>query len=137
MSIDEDRVSIKIPSNEAIKLASYLVGKPIGHEVTIRYEMAVQIKQVSLNSHEQRVWNLMLSYSLILTSVDSYLALTDRNCPIRKRICIMLAILEAHPNYISSFYFKRPQFIDHMNLLFSLFTTPFKVVLGILIIKLY
>ncbi len=137
MDKGEDKFLVKISSNEARKLACYLISKLIGAEEIERYEMAVQIKQVSMNLSEQKIWSLMLNYSIVLASVDSCLALTNRNSPIRQRICIMLAILEAHPDYFSSFYKKRLRFLDHLNLLFSLFASPFKIMLGILIIKLF
>lgn len=137
MDKGEDKYLVKISSNESHKLACYLISKIIGAEEIERYEMAVQIKQVSMNQSEQKIWSLMLKYSIVLASVDSCLALTDRNSPIRQRICIMLAILEAHPNYFSSFYKNRLHFLDHLNLLFSLFASPFKIILGILIIKLF
>ena len=128
---------IKISSNEACKLSSYLINKKIGTDLETRYENAIQIKKVLMNSSEQKLWNLMLKNSLILVSVDSFLALTNRYSPIRQRICIMLAILEAHPDYFSSFYNKKLSYFDHFRMLFLLMTSPFKILIGILIVNLY
>jgi len=132
----EETKLLDIHPDEAHKLAFYLVSKSIDNEMINKYKMAVQIKQVSINPDEKKIWHLMLNYSLILASVDSCMALINRHSPIRQRICIMLAILEAHPAHITSFYKKKLHFIDHLNLLFHLVISPFKIMLGLLIIKL-
>lgn len=134
MDKGEDKILVKISSHDANKLSWYLIGKQVGAEVIDRYEMAVQIKQLSMNLSEQKIWSLMLNYNIVLASVDSCLALSNRHSPIRQRIFIMLAILEAHPDYFYSFYKKKLRFLDHFNLFFLLFTSPFKIMLGILII---
>lgn len=124
-----------LAENEASILAAYLISKRIGKEEIARYERAIEIKKIFLSSSEQRLWNLMLRHRSILASVDSGLALINSNSPLRQRIAMMLAILEAHPDHISSFYIQRPDIFTHISLLLTLFMAPFKAILGIIIIK--
>ena len=95
--------NIKIADGEAKILSKYLVGKECSEEIIQRYQEAANKLNAGLNDTEQKTWNKMLSSSFYLKLIDSGLAISNPQSALRKRIFIMLAILEASPDFTASF----------------------------------
>lgn len=85
-------------------LALALTGdEPTGEEAA-RYEDAVLLKVPALESPRDRaLWRLMLRGPGWARLVDAGLAFADPGSPVRHRVCLMLAVLEASPHHVRHF----------------------------------
>ncbi len=88
---------------EADALSRYLVGAPVSDEVKEQYWRALEHHGADYNDRERRVWRYMVSGQMTMRCVDAGLALTAPTSTLRKRIFIMLAILETEPSYADHF----------------------------------
>ena len=95
--------NIDIASGEAQILSRYLIGKACSSEIEERYTIAVKKHQAEFDNEEQKAWNRMLASRLYLKLIDSGLAVTNPQSALRKRIFIMLALLETCPENIEFF----------------------------------
>jgi hypothetical protein len=95
--------TIKIIGGEAQVLSKYLIDEICSAEIAKRYEEAVNKLKGSFNEAEEKTWKNMIASPFYLKLVDSGLALANPQSALRKRIFIMLAILECTPEYTSCF----------------------------------
>ena len=95
--------NITIADREAQILSRYLVGRECSTEMANRYAEAVIKLSAGHSASEQTTWQSMLTNSYYLKMVDSGLAISNPQSALRKRIFIMLAILEASPDFTESF----------------------------------
>ena len=93
----------KIEDREAEVLSKYLIGKECPAEIVEHYQEAIAKLNAGLNDSEQKIWGKMLSSPFYLKLIDSGLAISNPQSALRKRIFIMLAILEASPDFTDSF----------------------------------
>jgi hypothetical protein len=92
------------PAREAEVLACYFLGSPPNREFIDRYCRAVELRPSGeLGPGELRLWRAALSSRWRLRLVDAGLAMHDPYSPIRQRLLLMLAILEASPRYCDEF----------------------------------
>ncbi|OGF23068.1 MAG: hypothetical protein A2V63_09400 [Candidatus Eisenbacteria bacterium RBG_19FT_COMBO_70_11] len=90
--------------DEAALLARYLVGETPRPQEAERYREAVRLRGVELaRARDRRLWDLMMRRPAMIGVVDAGLALTDPHSPVRHRIYLMLAILEASPAHCRHF----------------------------------
>jgi hypothetical protein len=95
--------AIKINTAEAQVLSKYLVGQPCSEVMVKHYAGAVSKLYATLTDTEQKTWDRMLRSRLYLKVVDSGLAIVSPQSALRKRIFIMLALLEASPDFTAYF----------------------------------
>jgi len=88
---------------EADALSRYLVGTPVSDEVKEQYWRALEHIGADHNDRESKVWRYMLSGQAVMRCVDAGLALASPTSALRKRIFIMLAILETEPSHADHF----------------------------------
>jgi hypothetical protein len=88
---------------EADRLARYLAGAAASDSVARDYWRAVDRLGAGPDGNGQRIWQRMMSSPLLLRMVDSGLALTAPASDLRKRIFIMVAILETEPSLADRF----------------------------------
>jgi hypothetical protein len=79
------------------------MGKECSGDIIQRYQEAINKLNAGLNDSEQKTWRKMLNSPFYLKLIDSGLAISNPQSALRKRIFIMLAILEASPNFTESF----------------------------------
>ena len=84
---------------EAVILCRYLTGTNPVKKVIERYSETVRQEAVSLTPAQQKKWLRCLRHPFLLPYADAAWAWPDPLHPLRHRIYIMLAILEAHRNY--------------------------------------
>lgn len=104
---------IKVFPNEAQILSQYLIGKNCSDEVAKDFSSAVEKLNIELNDVQQRTYQRMLNSPFLLRSIDSGMALTKSQSLIRKRIFVLLTLLECTkenteyflPQKRSPFYF--------------------------------
>ena len=122
--------------NEAHVLTQYLIGKNASEEVINLYLQALSILNIPLTEKEKLVWNRMLKNRFYLKLIDSGLAVVNKNSPIRKRIFLLLAILESQTQYSDAFFQKErsPWYLIQFTL--SGMIAVFYMILGSIYLKL-
>ena len=89
---------------EASVLARYLIGEEPRPEEAVRYALAIEAAALPLErERDRRLWALAMRTPSALGFVDAGLALTDPYSPVRQRVCLMLAVLEASPAHTRHF----------------------------------
>jgi hypothetical protein len=102
-------LSVQMSKDDAQRLARYLLDEDALPDEIERYIRAIDAGEASLTSACQRhLWKLAMRSKLWLGLVDAGLALTEPYSPIRHRLCLMLAVLEASPAHTRCFI-ARPQ----------------------------
>jgi hypothetical protein len=94
---------ITIPERESQALSKYLIGQPCPPQITERYAEAVNKLYAALTAGEQKTWDKMMAYGFYLKLIDSGLAIVNPQSALRKRIFIMLTLLEATPDFTAYF----------------------------------
>lgn len=88
----------------AAVLARALVGEAAAPEEIDRFERAVGLRAPDLGTGRDRaLWRLLARGPGWAKLVDAGLALADPHSPVRHRVCLMLAILEASPHHVRRF----------------------------------
>jgi hypothetical protein len=91
------------PEEEAVILVRYLVNQPALPEAIHLYTEALAHHIIDLTKRQQKIWQFCLRNSWALPLVDAALAFGEKYSPVRKKIYIMLAILETQPAYNDHF----------------------------------
>jgi hypothetical protein len=89
---------------EAGILARYLIGEEPRPEEARRYALAIEAVALPLEQErDRRLWALAMRSTTALGFVDAGLALAAPYSPVRQRVCLMLAVLEASPAHTRHF----------------------------------
>jgi len=88
---------------EADFMTRYLLGVRCSQELKIRYAQAIEQLKIELDLEERRLWRIVNRYPFLLRIVDGGLALLKPHGGIRRKIYMMLAILEASPEHAGRF----------------------------------
>jgi hypothetical protein len=99
-------------ADECDKLVRYLVGTPATPQVKASYARALQKVPVLFFEDQQKLWNACMKNTWILPHVDAYLGFRHPNHPIRKKIFIMLGVLETQADYTDFFLPSCGSFFD-------------------------
>lgn len=94
--------------HEASMLVKYLTGRPASPQVALLYAAAVQKTRFNEDARHRRIWQWCLQHPWSLKYLDAALAWPQRYHILRKRIYIMLAILETQASY-SDRFLPRPR----------------------------
>ena len=95
--------AIHIAQQEAQAISKYLVSKTCTEEMAQRYREAVTKLNATLSPAHEHIWSRMISSNIYMKLVDGGLALSAPQSPLRKRIFIMLTLLECSPEYTEYF----------------------------------
>ena len=88
---------------EADMIVRYLTGRTASPRVRESYGRALQNIPVVFNERQNLQWNRCMKYPWMLPHVDAWLTLTHPDHPIRKKIFIMLGVLETQAEYSDLF----------------------------------
>jgi hypothetical protein len=89
---------------EAQCFARYLIGEPPAPEEIERYRRAVELRGAEPRSGRDRgLLERMIRHPWTIGPLDAGLALADPESPVRFRLCLMLAVLEASPAHCRRF----------------------------------
>lgn len=88
---------------EARIITNYLVGKPCTEELIQRYVEANIKLAIQIIPEEEKLWRNALRGAYWMSFIDSGLALVRPKSQIRRKIFVMLAILEASVEYCDDF----------------------------------
>ena len=81
----------------------YLVNQPAIPEAIQLYTAALTHHAIDLTNRQKKIWQFCLRNTWALPPVDAALAFDEKYSPVRKKIYIMLAILETQPAYNDHF----------------------------------
>jgi hypothetical protein len=90
-------------AEECSKLTRYLIGKEPTAQVYLLFEKAHHHIAFEFAEKEKKLWNRCMRNSFLLYCVDAALATNKRASAIRKKIFVLLAILESVPDYHQHF----------------------------------
>lgn len=122
---------------EAEIIGNYLIGKPIGQELINRYCDALETLDTKMEEKESRLWQKCLRNPLLISYIDSGMAIHNSFSKIRYRIYIMFCILETSPGHAAYFLPKKRPVWYIPVLLFDMAIAAFQGMTGYLIIKLF
>jgi len=81
---------------EAERFARYLIGEPPRPDEIERYRRAVELRDAAPRTErDRRLLECMIRHPWTIGPLDAGLALADPDSPLRFRLCLMLAVLEA------------------------------------------
>lgn len=91
-------------AREAEHFARYLIGEPPLDEEVERYRRAVAVRGAEpVAARDRALLERMRRHPWLIGPLDAGLALLDPDSPVRLRLCLMLAILEASPAHCPRF----------------------------------
>jgi len=93
-------------------LARYLVGRSATQRLRTSYERALQNFPIVFTNEQHLLWEACLKNYWILPHVDAWLGFWDNGHPIRKKIFIMLGVLETQSDYSDFFLPSRGSFFQ-------------------------
>jgi hypothetical protein len=89
---------------EAEHFAHYLIGEPPRPEEIERYARAVELRDATpRTARDRRLLECMNRHRWTIGPLDAGLALADAESPVRFRLCLMMAVLEASPAHCPRF----------------------------------
>jgi hypothetical protein len=89
---------------EAQCFARYLIGEPAAPAEIERYRRAVELRGAEPRAgRDRRLLEHMIRHPWTIGPIDAGLALIDPESPVRFRLCLMLAVLEASPAHCPRF----------------------------------
>ncbi len=92
---------------EADQIAFHVVGRRAGEREKVLYSQAMGILKPSLNERETVLWESMLRSRLRMAWADAGLALVRPSSVLRRKLLVMVAILEASPDFADQFLPRR------------------------------
>ena len=129
--------NIKIADREAQILSKYLTGKECPAEIAQYYSEALAKHNAVLSDSQQKTWDKMLATPFYLKLVDSGLAISDPQSSLRKRIFIMLALLETSPLYTEFFLPQERSILYIIPLGFKAALSALYLVSGTIMVKFF
>ncbi|MGZ4048082.1 MAG: hypothetical protein ACXVPU_12025 [Bacteroidia bacterium] len=120
---------------EAEQITNYLLSVPVQENEKNNYADAMQKLNIQFSEYENALWESMLKSKWRMASIDAGLALKEPNNNVRRKLFIMLAILEASPNYTSYFLSEKYSFFYMFKLISVGIRAVWRAMIGILIVK--
>ena len=121
---------------EAEILSLYLIRQSPSEKEKILYAGAMQKLNICLSSYEEKQWHFLMKNNWALPFADAALAVKDSSSSIRRKIFLMLAILEASPNHIEYFLPKKHSAFYLIQLFFVGIRAITRRMFGFLLLKL-
>ena len=131
-------MSVSEPSDRdaALVLGLALVGSAPTGEEAARFEDAVRLKVPVLEVPRDRaLWRLMTRGPGWVRLVDAGLAFADPYSPVRHRVCLMLAILEASPHHARCFLPSRWSPLTALEIGAAAVAGVLRVAAGVLVVR--
>ena len=122
---------------EAEIFGRYLINQKINSTSCNLYIQAIEIHSLCCDGKEKKIEEFILRFPFWIGFVDAAFALTNKQSVFRKKIFVMLAILECIPEYTSYFLPKKHSFLYIFIIIGVAFRSIYRFILGYLIIKLF
>lgn len=91
---------------EAKIFSEYLIKEKVSEELLNRYECANQKLNYNGTKRDKKIIAIILRFPYLLPFIDSALAFSNSKSLLRKKIWVMLAILETTPEYYEHYTTK-------------------------------
>lgn len=125
-----------IYTTEAVLFGRYLLNKVPDTQSIMLYSSALITLHVRPNHKEKKLLQIILRYPFLLRSIDSGLVILNPSSIIRKKIFILLAVLEASPLYYTHFLPKQYTIFDRINIMFIFIRASLHACIGVILLKL-
>lgn len=123
--------------SEADRLSKYLLGSAAPHAARQAYWKAVERLGCEMNGAESRAWERMMRSSFLLRCVDAGFALLRPASVLRKRIFIMLAVLETEPSLADHFLPQEHSGFFLVRVMLRMVRAVVCAMIGILLVKMW
>lgn len=123
--------------HQALVFGRYLLHQAPNQSSQDLYALLVTTEQQPLTTAEQRLLTLSLRHSWCLPFVEAGLVLVKPSSEIRRRIYVMLGVLECQPDYHAYFLPQGRSWWYAFSIIYSLIKSWLKTILGIVLLKAY
>lgn len=125
------------PHQEALLLASYILGQAPLKPYLSRYEDALNTLNPIGDSQDEKLLRLCHRFPSLLHLVDAATALSKRDSAIRKKLILMAAILEAGPDYTDLFLPQNRSRLYSLRSLYQATLSILNTLFGSVLLKVY
>ena|SRR5690349_797067 len=119
--------------DDADLMVRYLVGEPASANVIALYHRITQNFPEILSSKDRKLWNTCLHHPWLLPHIDAWLGFRAPNHPIRRKLFVMLCVLEMQPDYSKFFLPSHYSFLHLFRFGFTCLWAIVKIITGRLI----
>ncbi|MDP4267372.1 MAG: hypothetical protein Q8880_08055 [Bacteroidota bacterium] len=123
-------------SKEAEIIAKYLIGENIDERVIELYHEGLNKRKIVLNHQEERLWRIVMRFPILIGFVDGGLYFIHPTSSIRKKLYLMLAILETSPLCCNYFLSRKFSKFYILKLILSGIRGVYRGILGYIFVKL-
>lgn len=122
-------------NSEALVFGQYLIGQTINDATVERYNRAIEKLNYQADEWEQAIVEKAVRKPSLIPYYDAAMALRHRNALLRKKIFVMLAILETRPEYVDYFLSKEYPKSYFLNVIGIGVRSVYRAVVGLLIYR--
>jgi len=122
-------------SAEAKVFGRYLINQKPGAAAVNLYAANIKASGTTYTKKEKKLLRLCLNHPWLTGLVDGGLAIVNPTSALRRRIYIMLAILESSPDYANYFLPRRRSMLYILVVLFAGARAVVKAILGTILVK--
>ncbi len=119
--------------NEAEIFSVYLIGETPSAQLVERYEHASSAIG-AINERDKKIYEISVKHPSLIPFTDAALAIGDRNALLRKKLLVMLAILETTPEHYEKFRSRNESKLKWISLFFRGGFAVFKMIVGKIIL---
>ncbi|HUQ67088.1 MAG TPA: hypothetical protein VM101_13085 [Flavitalea sp.] len=88
-----------ITEEECVAMVKYLTGIEPDHKLIDVYQYASKKIPVALSVTDEKLWKACVKHTWLIPYIDAYLGFSQPTHPIRKKLFMVLALLETQPEY--------------------------------------
>ncbi|MGD0711824.1 MAG: hypothetical protein ABR968_11680 [Bacteroidales bacterium] len=122
---------------EARLFGKYLIGKNVNDTVCNLYSSAIEKLALTCTGRDRKIEHFILRFPFWIGCVDAALTITGKQSVFRKKIFVMLAILESMPEYAEYFLPKKFPFFYIFKIIAAGIRSVYRFVIGFVIIKFF
>ena len=124
-------------SKEARIFTRYLTGIMVNDASALLYQKAIEARNLICEGRDKKLEAFVLCYPFWIGFVDAALALTDKQSVLRKKIFVMLAVLEVSPLYSKYFLAKKGTFLTMIRICAIGTRSVYRFIFGFFLIRLF
>ncbi len=121
--------------SEALVFGQYLIGQRINDATVERYIRAIEKLNYQADEWEQVIVEKAIRKPNLIPYYDAAMALRHRNALLRKKIFVMLAILETRPEYADYFLSKEYPKSYFLNVIGIGVRSVYRAIIGLVIYR--
>ena len=118
----------------ARRLARQLTGEEAHRDEIARWQRALPLAPL-VRERDRRLWALLGRSPALIPVVDGGLALSDPHSPVRHRLCLMLAVLEASPHHTRRFLARESPKLALLGLALRMVVAASRAALGLVLVQ--